>query len=418
MTDGGRVIAKRSRPEANFDRKFGKDGHLTIVGVHAACQRIGGKLMYKVQCSTCVKDTELFGDGIFSATLANLTKGSIPCGCARNPWWSAEQSLVRVLRATNVLPCELIGYAEPYRGFETRLHLRCKIHGTEWNHTTVHTATTSKKYNGMCTDCEREAAAKRFASQEDVQAKEILSAGMFPAGTQIWRAKSVENKAVWGMLCGECSSDEFVENSLCTGIFQTTLCSLRAGTRPCRCSNKYKYNTHQRRHQIERIREDTNAEWVFTGFKPGTFERHIRMQGYCTAHGAFEKGVSEFVAKTSGCPGCSSGGGFKIARPAHLYVLNVTGHAGGFTGYGISNQIEERLVDHKRNLALAGFAIGVQRVFECSGRQAAQIELELKRDFPLDRQVVRGFKTEATYASLFDSVVDYVAKRVIEFEDI
>jgi hypothetical protein len=406
------VVRKKLKAEDNIGKIYGPAGQLKIVGIRNRHGEGGKKTMFNVHCSICATDPELFGDGVFASALGNLNKGALPCGCGRNPRWDEDQILVKVRRNLKDSTCEVLGYAEPYHGNETKLSLRCKVHGTEWTHTTVHTG-TAPSYSGMCIECEKDLIANRHAQHEDAHADEILSSGKFAPGTKLWRIRSRNgtSQATWGMLCGKCSYDEFVENNLCIGVFETSLQSLKDGHRPCRCSNKYRYSHSQRRYQIEKVIKSTDAKWVFTGFVKGTFDRHIRLNGYCDVHGEFEQSVSHIVKNSSGCPRCASYG-FNKAKTGYVYVLDIEGVIGCFTGYGISNNVKNRFTDHRRNLSYAGFKIVNQKVFECDGKLAAQVELELKKEFPINGQEVCGFKTEATHHHRYNEVVEYVSRRI------
>lgn len=91
--------------------RFGEEGQLEVVGWSGKHRN---HKYYILKCSTCLQDSELFGQGYFRSIKSNLVKRQIPCGCARRPRWSQVQKTVlarRVLLSTSytlksILPFE------------------------------------------------------------------------------------------------------------------------------------------------------------------------------------------------------------------------------------------------------------------------------------------------------------------------
>lgn len=68
---------------AHIGKTF-NDGKLVVVDG-------GDRQSYiKVKCNICAQDSELFGTAIFESSSRDIKRGLIPCGCARNPWWSIQ----------------------------------------------------------------------------------------------------------------------------------------------------------------------------------------------------------------------------------------------------------------------------------------------------------------------------------------
>ena len=105
---------------------FGKDNQLTVIGWKG---KSGDIKYYIVKCSECSKDPELFGDGIFKASKIVLTKGIISCGCSRCHKWTETQYIIRIKRLCNEKGYIFKGFAENFKGSQTKLSLECPTHG-------------------------------------------------------------------------------------------------------------------------------------------------------------------------------------------------------------------------------------------------------------------------------------------------
>jgi hypothetical protein len=407
--------AKRVSLLEFIGKKFGKENQLTVVS------RLEDKSktpMFLVHCSVCAKDKELFGDGTFCMSKGNLNKGAIPCGCG-NYQYGREQSLVRVKRKLidKKYNLEVIDIDGKWKGTDTKLLLKCKIHGTEWNTVGVHTF-LGNRYKGMCIDCEKGFISTMKTSDDQSVIDAVTSSGRFPKGTVFWRTPEKKNKDKfgrlsgnrWAIMCGICSYDKFVEQSLCEGIFYTTADSLQAGNRPCRCSVHFKYTVEQRGLQIEDSLH-TEGKYQFVGFHSANKWNHtskLKFLCHCPDHGIFNSSVSSMTGRGIKCVNCSEGGGFKTSKLGSVYVLDIRGERGGFTGYGISNVVDDRIRTHSSELSKFGFTIFEKQVFNFSGKMALLIESKLKSKFELNPQDITGFRVEATHSNLYKSVVEFV----------
>lgn len=91
------VVEKKKYEKAeDFIGWKSEDGKLEVIG-------IAGKqwtsVTYKVVCTECSKDKELFPDGYFISTKYNLNSGRKPCGCSKSPRWEDWQYLILARRA-------------------------------------------------------------------------------------------------------------------------------------------------------------------------------------------------------------------------------------------------------------------------------------------------------------------------------
>lgn len=126
--------AKRQKPE-DFIGWKSPDGKLEVIGLVDQIDKNGRKL-FKVICTECSRDKELFPDGYFISHKSSLVKGSLPCGCAFNPRWKDWQYLILSRRAAKGR-FVIHGFAEEFHGKNTKLNLECLKDGHKWDSTTI-----------------------------------------------------------------------------------------------------------------------------------------------------------------------------------------------------------------------------------------------------------------------------------------
>lgn len=100
-----------------------EDGKLEVIGI-AGKDKWGGSL-FKVTCSECSKDPELFPDGYFVSLKGELVRGQKPCGCSKSPKWYDWQFLILARRAGEKKDFIIHGFAEPFKNVHTKLNLEC-----------------------------------------------------------------------------------------------------------------------------------------------------------------------------------------------------------------------------------------------------------------------------------------------------
>jgi len=411
-------MASRSL-ESYIGEVFGKHKQLEVVDVDTKAG-VGGKRMLYIKCSICSKDHEMFGDGVFTITSGNLNKGIQPCGCGAYQY-SPEQMLLRIRRriVEKGFNLELIGFAEPYRGVDTRLTLRCTVHNTIWNTVDVHVILGSR-YKGMCIECEKNFISERRTVDEQLIIENITALKRYPEGSVFWRTPEKRKISLeghntgnkWAMTCGICSEDEYVQQGLCSGVFETTAQQLQKGNLPCRCGEHFIYSVEQRRFQIEQhLSSPEKAHYSFVGFHEKNNWQHtskLKFKMFCEHHGNFDSSVLTMKTREIQCPLCRVGGGYKTSLPGSLYILKIEGEGGNFTGYGISNQIEKRLQRHVSELYKYGYTITEQRIFNFSGKKTLAVESKIFHNFEICSQNISGFREEAVSSEDFDNLVNFV----------
>lgn len=149
---------KREKPE-DFVGWKSQDGKLEVVGIDEETIKDGSRL-FKVVCSECSKDRELFPLGYFVSTKGRLKAGQKPCGCAKNPRWKGWQFLILACRAARGRFI-VHGFVGESRNSQTKLNLECLKDGHKW------TASINTVLNGN--GCPKCAGVYRPTEQEALQ---------------------------------------------------------------------------------------------------------------------------------------------------------------------------------------------------------------------------------------------------------
>ncbi len=121
---------KREKPE-DFIGWKSEDGKLEVVGIADRTDKNGRKL-FKVTCTECSKDPELFPEGHIVSQKCHLIKGAKPCGCGKNPRWESWQYLILSRRVGEKKGFIVHGFAEEFKNQNTKLNLECLKDGHKW----------------------------------------------------------------------------------------------------------------------------------------------------------------------------------------------------------------------------------------------------------------------------------------------
>ena len=113
-----------------------KGGVLTVVGCCVEKASGNGNALFKVECSICSDDEELFPDG-FKSLKGDLVRGQSPCGCTRNSCWNESQYNVLVERGCAKRNYKFLGWSGEFVGVHTKLHLHNLTNGNVWNTTSI-----------------------------------------------------------------------------------------------------------------------------------------------------------------------------------------------------------------------------------------------------------------------------------------
>lgn len=119
---------KREKPEDFIGETF-NNGKLRVIGIAG---KQGREMTFKVTCTECSKDPELFPDGYFVSQKGNLVNGQKPCVCSKYKWeyW---QFLILARRAGDKKGFIVHGFVGKFKNCKTKLNLECIIDGHKWS---------------------------------------------------------------------------------------------------------------------------------------------------------------------------------------------------------------------------------------------------------------------------------------------
>lgn len=204
---------------------FGKELQIKVLGSNVNHNYSKSK-RYFVECLECKKDPELFGEGIFISSKSNLLKGCIPCGCSRRPSWTEEQMKIRLDRVSVGKNYKVVGWAEEYKGDETRVHIKSEV--GESKSSIIRTLMLG---SGCPLISDKLIGIRSKKSDESMIAGFIIT-GQFHQDTVFKRNTTrVNNKGsftFWDVICPDCNTEY---TSHCT--------NLKAGKLGCDCG-KYR----------------------------------------------------------------------------------------------------------------------------------------------------------------------------------
>lgn len=228
---------------------------------------------YKVQCSVCNKDKELFNeDHLFTMTPTTYQKhNSYCCGCSKSyKYYTTSQIEVLCERAAKRQGAVYKGGVDKDLRFNSRVRLEWVQDGVCTYNVSVNQLTS-----GTVTNPVKSLQKKRNDLRKDDQEliNFLLGLKCFPENTLFSRDEAMNKPNRWLIECPVCKKDEYSTLGGCDYKFRSHMSNLRQGKIPCRCSLSHKYTEQERLYDISKFLGDeyqsTKVEFVggFNGDK-------------------------------------------------------------------------------------------------------------------------------------------------------
>lgn len=332
---------------------------------------------------------------------------------------SKNEFTERVLTKTIEKSIEFLGYAENWRGNKTKLSLLCLICDNAWNTTSVATLLDS---NGGCPTCSRLRANLKMVElsrvDDNVVEHSFRATGSFPEESRFWRSERIPGRRDnigWNYCCPKCSTDEYVQNSLCSGVFHTNSRNLKKGSLPCRCSGRFRWTQQQREFQVKNL--CTPIGYSFEGWEGGHYTNtYSKVLLKCPNHEIFSTNILGFLYNGIRCSSCAVTG-YDCQLIGYFYFFKVNGNL-NFTGYGITNYPEDRLRVHFNNISRhSSFMYDIVVLKFSDGGQARKVEKLVGQMFEPFPQPVDGFRREAINLSGYNDLKVFVNRYDCEVYD-
>lgn len=293
---------------------------------------------YKVICSKCNEDDELYGSYFTTKKHNLLVAGNIPCVCSGVYRYSKEQYEVKVKRECEKRNYTFIGF-DQWKGHKTKLKLNCEKHG-EWSSTTMEGFLSGTG----CPSCAHEfvSSVRRYSAEDYITnfKDKYIEGTIF---TPLEKVKGVYKN--WEVICPVCSTDKYVLSGVCSGVFKYTSGGLSNGKVSCRCSKHYSYSKEQREYQIKSLMEDRTG--IFDGWVDGYVNANSKVKWLCKEGHPCEHPVGSLVRGAANCNECAMNefGFYKNRQedPDQLYLIKFTSDTENFIKVGRTFNIQHRL---------------------------------------------------------------------------
>ena len=365
---------KRQKAEDFIGETF-NDGKLKVVGIHS--KEPYKAVKFKVICTECSKDKELFPDSYFVSTKGDLEKGAIPCGCGNGVKWTEYQYGVKLKRSMKSKNIIFEGFCGEFTGANTKVKCKCPVDGNRWI-STISRLTSEKAKHG-CRLCKY----KDQATKQVIQEKEVLK-----NFKEYCLARGYEFLSVVG--------NKFIGNKTkmvykCPRHGQQTIS--RAGVinkNGCRFCGLESSKEKQRLCEqtafkvCNKLCED--MDYTFVRFIDGYTNCYSRFEYNCPVHGIQESSYNNFVSHGSRCKSCwidrqkelGNGNGYYPERKDEqdfLYILNFNDK---FVKVGRSFDVERRIPELQRESEIQD--IYKLRIFTATHQEVYDYEQELHRE--------------------------------------
>ncbi|AGH32020.1 endonuclease [Vibrio phage PWH3a-P1] len=274
-----------------------KGGTLTVIERYTKNKHI----KYIYECSICSEDEDLFPYGSITSRKEGILNGNMPCGCTKKRRWTEAQNLVRVRRASQDMGYVFNGWYGEYKGGDTRLDLYNPRNNNRWFTNTVRGILAGS--GDRLERFENTRLSNIKPDKEHIQ--KFYEAG-FTDDYKFWRSERISNrgyKDYWYYTCPICSNDEYTQNGVCSGVFESVLSSLRLGRKSCRCGRTYQWTQEQREYKINKICHEEGLPFIGWKDPDGYKNNKSKMIWRCSVGHLCKTNVDSFLYGTR-CSTC------------------------------------------------------------------------------------------------------------------
>jgi len=294
---------------------------------------------YTISCSVCSEDTELFPTGSIETSGDSVREKRCVCGCGSGYRYTEDQYKIRIKRRCVEESYIFNGFVGKYKDYTTKLNLYNPATGNSWNTTNIQTFLLNGVRDPVVS---LESSIATCTKSDDYFITNFMSTGRFLEGTEFYRHEGSR----WSYTCPKCSFDEFVQNGVCSGVFEAYQGHLSGGKLSCRC-DRWKSTPEQVRYLIEKKLKEVGGTFLRWIGKNRT-KRNGKFKWVCK-EGHFNDSPVTYFLKTGNCKTCFANG-FKNYLPAYLYIVRWASSDGTYSclKYGITTvTIKSRIANQK-----------------------------------------------------------------------
>lgn len=382
------MLTKRQQEFIGSQFPTPKGGVLTVVAV---IENGGNKLVLEIECSICSQDIDLWPKGSIFSYRPNINKGIIPCGCSSRPRWSREQYMTLIHRECNKKGYNFLGIKGDWNGSKTYICLNNPTTGNTWCTTNISSLLT------VCVGDPKdsiERVSKLLELNTQLHIADFYKAG-FNKNYTFWRSDKLSKKGYtlyWNYTCPICSYDEYVINNVCSGIFETSISSLKEGRLSCRCSTRgHIYSQEQRQYQLTKLCKEEESSFVRWVSSDGYIRNTSKFIWTCKEAHVCSTTVANFL-NNQRCKKCHKENQSKLGylngyyphrSEEEDYLYCILFKKGNYIKVGRSFNIEERLKGNGGLVRKSKHSVGdisILQVRAGKHKDVYQIEQEIHRE--------------------------------------
>lgn len=315
---------------------------------------------YRLACSKCSEDSELFPEIIMHRT--GTKNRTTSCACSNKVIYSEDQQKTRCSRRAVELGVDFLGFANGFERGRTQVVSFCKEHDCR-NSTDI--GTFFLRQNCCPKKSHEESLRTRLVADEDFSQRMIAS-GRFTEGTEFRR---VDLSSYWEVHCPVCKVDEYALSGI-NSVWTAIGSSISLGRVQCRCSSRHCWTKDEYRKRLE-IAGVNFSRW--DGDYAGNAHKD-RFISACDKHGERSVSISAALNGRS-CPGCAETG-FDTSKDGFIYCLR--SEDGAFVKVGITHIPDDRFSRLKRKTP---FSFSVHGMISMRGSEARFLEKEFHADY-------------------------------------
>lgn len=363
-------MARRNKVGEEFQTS--KGGVITVVA--RTDIKKDNKYVYILECSICSKDKELWPYGSITTNRVGALSHACICGCSSHTYWSEEQYKIICSRYAEKEGFEFLGLEGTFQGNTTRIKFKSRYESFVESKIPINSFLSGQR--GMYYGSKINSLKSQKPDVELID--RFLSTGKFRKGTVFGRSLETNKGGrgkLWGYYCPICSVDEYVSENLCSGVFYGVGSDLSRGQLSCRCGNYY-WSEGQYRYKVDKVLDKikgTFTQWVGIG----RVTSNTKFKWLCECGTTNITPMYPFLQHGQGCTKCSDSSGFKVSKPASLYIFEWYGFGESYLKYGITNrEVNVRVSEQARVSSLDYKEVSIHH-FEY-GQDALNIENAIK----------------------------------------
>lgn len=353
----------------------------------------GSNRKYKIDCSVCSVDIELFPE--IWARKGDIVSGKLACGCALNPAWNDDQYEILCKRRAKTLGVSFIGFTDISVTNKTKVIFLDRESKLQEN---MYVSYFLKRYNPD--------SYKIFDDQYYSDKFEKLN--IFPNGTifkRVYLDDELTNKL--SIFCPICAETSLCKNGITSPWFVASYSNLLKGNRPCLCSANYKYSKEEYEYRLEveliGFGSFVSISDVFEGNKTS-------FKWLCNCGALREQRIADFLTGKR-CTNCAVYG-FKGNFPASLYAVVWGNELSKFIKIGITNNSVQSRINQQK-LKTNFKPLDVFEIYFEKGSDARRLENKILSSFTKETLIEKNQFSDG-YTELIEYACLDELKRILE----